>query len=601
MVRKQHAWVFCLKKKDMLLICAAGAFALLKLYLVNCQSMTALGHAQYDDRLFIDLARDIGSGDWLGSYNVRTLIKGVVYPVWVAVNSKLGVPLLFAAHCLYIGACFSLIFCYKKKFNNISLFILYLIILYNPMSFTDGVMTQAIRSNIYPALALMIVGSLSYLIFNRSRAVIQNVYMAILFGFLFPLFWFTREESLWMAPLLVMVFIYMFKNQPDGLLGYKRYLHGMLPTFIAMFVFTCVVFALTSTNNYFYGAPVTLEIKSHAFKKAYGALLRIKHDGSEDTTAIPVPKKLRQKIYQTSPAFRELEPFFKGSRGRSWADILYHCRHQLEKYYSPAELQQILADSLQVDNTGVWIKVWDDAREKKGEIFAPWFIWAFREAVFEAGYSTLPKAQDYYDRLSSEIYYACKEGKLECFPLRASLMPPWNDRYVFPLAKALATGIIRMATFKGFNPVPELSVGDQESMNLFRQITHEELWPVDSKISSLRSKDYRFKILAGLGVVYGKIVPGLALISILRYFFMVLKLKLSVVCDEIWGINTGLLFSILLLLLALSYIHITSFPALLVRYMAPLYPLMLLFIFLSLNVHVAAPRWGIFSGKRKGK
>jgi hypothetical protein len=422
--------------------------------------------------------------------------------------------------------------------------------------------------------------------------------LAILLGFLFSFFWFTREESLWIVPLLFMGLLFLCNNKSSCFLRFKQSIGSISLALITMSAFAFSVYALTCINNHCYGSPVTLEVKSSPFKKAYGALLRVKHDDFKDIIAIPVPREVREKIYKVSPAFRELKPFFKGSRGQFWTDILYHFRHKLEQNYSPAEMRDILADFLQEDNTGVWRKIWDDAREKKGEIYAPWFIWAFREGVFDAGYSTLPKAMEYYDRLGSEIYTACEQGKLDCFPLRSSLMPPWDGGYLPLLEKALSSGIIRLVSFWGFKSVPDFSVGDQESLDLFRWVTHEELMPVYSKGISFQSKDYRFKIMQGLGVVYGKAVPVFFVLSALCYFFRVIRLKLLIVKDEICTINTGLLFSILLLLLALSYIHITSFPALLVRYMAPLYPLMLLFVFLSLSVYISALGSYIFPGKK---
>jgi hypothetical protein len=54
--------------------------------------------------LFASLAASLATGNWLGPYNNRTLIKGVGYPLWIASNYLLGVPLLLAQNLLYVAS-----------------------------------------------------------------------------------------------------------------------------------------------------------------------------------------------------------------------------------------------------------------------------------------------------------------------------------------------------------------------------------------------------------------------------------------------------------------------------------------------------------------
>src|SRR5947209_317222 len=63
-----------------------------------------------DDGLFARQAqallnvRDLSSG-WLGAYDNLTLVKGPIYPLWIAVNKCLGMPLSLAEQLLYVAAC----------------------------------------------------------------------------------------------------------------------------------------------------------------------------------------------------------------------------------------------------------------------------------------------------------------------------------------------------------------------------------------------------------------------------------------------------------------------------------------------------------------
>src|SRR4051812_10950120 len=78
---------------------------LFKLWLVSAQTIVAVGSANHDDALFINLARALLGGGWLGSYNEFTLAKGPMYPLFIAGVFLIGVPLFTAQQMLYTAAC----------------------------------------------------------------------------------------------------------------------------------------------------------------------------------------------------------------------------------------------------------------------------------------------------------------------------------------------------------------------------------------------------------------------------------------------------------------------------------------------------------------
>ena len=76
----------------------------IKLWLMEGQTLCAVGWASHDDRLFLNLALSLLKSDWLGQYSRLTLVKGCFYPIWIAFTFVSGIPLLFcAAFALYIG------------------------------------------------------------------------------------------------------------------------------------------------------------------------------------------------------------------------------------------------------------------------------------------------------------------------------------------------------------------------------------------------------------------------------------------------------------------------------------------------------------------
>ena len=73
---------------------------LVRFWLVDSMDLIAT-RTPHDDYLFIKLAKNILSGQWLGPYDHYTLIKGPGFPLFLAVVHHLGLPLLFAQQLLY--------------------------------------------------------------------------------------------------------------------------------------------------------------------------------------------------------------------------------------------------------------------------------------------------------------------------------------------------------------------------------------------------------------------------------------------------------------------------------------------------------------------
>ncbi|MCK5719964.1 MAG: hypothetical protein KAH84_08490, partial [Thiomargarita sp.] len=173
-------------------------FSILKLWLVAAIPITAWGNFSLDDRLFIDLSHFLIQGDWLGVYDERTLAKGPMYPIWIAINFYLGLPLLFAQHLLYLFAGLMVVIALNKivKYPSILVF-LYALIIFSPHL---EVITRVMRAGIYPALTILILAGLIGLYTNRSNKLINLSLWAIFLGIVLTAFWLTREEGIWMMP-----------------------------------------------------------------------------------------------------------------------------------------------------------------------------------------------------------------------------------------------------------------------------------------------------------------------------------------------------------------------------------------------------------------
>ncbi len=402
------------------------SLVLFKLWLVNSQRLTALGGAVYDDRLFINIAKELLRGNWLGPYNNTVLAKGPFYPIWIAMVSASGIPLLLAQHILYAAACALFVIAVKPLLpDNWKMVFVFLVLLFNPMSYASGVMTQVIREGIYPALTIIVFACAAGLLVRIKGPFTTAAIWATGLGFSLSFLWLTREEGLWIVPGIVFIagaaVISVAKATPRD---WKR----ISLLFVPLLIMLLVVGSVAILNSIRYGVTAVTEMKSPEFLAAYGALLRVKHKDWKPT--VPVPEDVRERLYEVSPAFAELKPYLAGEPGKIWSNMLRETREACKRDPAMARKFDMY---LNMDASGIWKKVfYDDI----GDIHADLFVWAFREAVASAGHYTSGKTSlEYYSRLAAEVNTACAEGRLACGPERASLMPPWHREYDYPFLK----------------------------------------------------------------------------------------------------------------------------------------------------------------------
>jgi len=170
--------------------------------------------------------------------------------------------------------------------------------------------------------------------------------------------------------------------------------------------FALVVGSVAATNYRYYGVFVTNEFVSGAFRAAYGALSRIRHETPR--RFVVFPKDARDKAYAVSPAARELQPALDGQIGENW-------------------------------RTGGCALAHNEACP---EILAGWFVFAFRDAVAAAGhYSSGRAAFAYYRRLAREINAACDDGRLSCLAARRTLAPPFQWQFVPDTVRSAGTAM----------------------------------------------------------------------------------------------------------------------------------------------------------------
>ncbi|HUP62002.1 MAG TPA: hypothetical protein VNA69_16465 [Thermoanaerobaculia bacterium] len=394
-----------------------------KLWLTAARTLEAIGWAVYDDRWFTERARAILQGQWLGDYSHLTLIKGPAYPLWIAFVASLKIPLLFAQQLLYAIACLAVCLALAPALrSSMARAALFIVLLFNPMTFSDEIATRVTREGFYPALTLLVFAAVAAAVLRRKA---MQLRWASLCGITIAFFWLTREEGVWIVPLLALAIIAL------------RWKPRWLVMTAAMFA--AIYGAVVLGNGLRYGVFEAVEFKEKSFLRAYGSLTHVRQHPPR--ARIPVPKETRERVYAVSPAFAELRPFLEGQLGTNWA-------------------------SASMPQGG-------------GEIGGAWFMWAFREAVAEAGYYERGAAavREYYDRLAREIEAARLAGRLDARPARASMLPPLLPGQRREVLKTWARRLLRTPAFTEFAVTPRPSQGLETELRDFAQFTRSRIAP----------------------------------------------------------------------------------------------------------------------------
>jgi len=183
-------------------------FALLKLWLVSDLTVVAIGTAGHDDRLFLNLAVSLLRGEWLGPYNVLTLAKGPFYSMWIAAVFAAGFPLLIAQQVLYVLATLFFVIAIRPLFRKmLPLAVLYVIVLFNPMTYTWHCL-RVVREGIYPALSMFVLAGTIAIMLRLKEGRDRYLSISIATGILLSAFWLTREEGVWIVPSLLILLVW---------------------------------------------------------------------------------------------------------------------------------------------------------------------------------------------------------------------------------------------------------------------------------------------------------------------------------------------------------------------------------------------------------
>lgn len=417
------------KRLFFILLIIAGV----KLFLVSNMAVPANGALRHDDTLFVRLAMNILSGNWLGPYDENTLIKGAFYPLFIAVNFLLGLPLLLTQQLFFIFA--GLVFLHiVSQFtkSTIVLAAVFAFYLFLPL-LTEIKLTHVIRDNIYVSETVLLFSSMFGLILFR------NYKWAVFIGISLSILWFTREEGLWVVPSLAAAyFVILSQVRNSGGPAILKTLPILALPIVILMAFSMIIAHLNETH---YGLYEVNELKQKSFLRAYGALTRVKP--REWKPRAPFQFSTLEEISKNSPAFAPVGDRLKKLK----------------------PLWPLKAD--------------------QDEIPGQYFLWMLREAAAREGYhKSALSASQFYEHLAGEVNDLCSKKVLDCGPASESLAPPFRAEYIYSFPQTfyqLAAATVTIASLPVVSDT-ELSTGGEQWLNLFQTVTGNRLNPSEAQL-----------------------------------------------------------------------------------------------------------------------
>lgn len=543
----------------LILLIALSILTALRLWMLSAQTLY-VPNSGADDALFLQEATTIKTGywmghktgHWLGDYNQMRLVKGPGYPLFVAAASTLHVPILTAQHLFCMFAYWVLIFALRPVIRSIAaLVLIFAFLSFNPVNVGYG-SWFLLRDAIYPEQCILAAACL-FAVATRLRARYRVQWgWGISAGLALGWVYISREEGVWIAPVVALMLLYtaMVAWKLRQTIGKWNFL--AVPA-VPLAVMGVVVLSVCIMNWRHYRMFGVVEFKERNFTAAMGAASRV--TPSTWQPMVPVQREIWQKLYEVSPAFRELKPFLEGK------DELGNPQLNIGDY---------------------WAKISGDATanvknstQGTREIAGGWWIWAFRDAVAAAGHyrKDYRDTRAFYRRMADQINAAVDSGKLPGGPKRDSISPPFRREYLPLMWEQFPRLWFELVHMHRQIPYPELfySQCDNATLQRYADFLHETVIPNDPTVApdwpevTYAQRAYQSGIRAKPSLFlyyrYHKMGPYVFALAVIAFLLLLLIPRFRRSDVPLLIFIVGVFMAVVLRSALLLYLDVSSFPA----------------------------------------
>ena len=223
-------------KKNWKYILYVAIIVILKQVLVSHIPINALTLAGCDDQLMVKLAASMLQGDYLGTFNSLTFVKGISFPLFLAVNTALGISYTSAINIFYSLACIFFVYTLDKLMNKPWMkYVLITMLIFNPIMYSSEILQRVYRNSLIPSQALIIFASYIGMYINRKESNKKLLIYSLIGGLTLLFFWNTREDSIWILPfVIVWTIIYIINLFVIEKINIKKIIIFILPIIILM-------------------------------------------------------------------------------------------------------------------------------------------------------------------------------------------------------------------------------------------------------------------------------------------------------------------------------------------------------------------------------
>lgn len=397
--------------------------------------------AIYDDRLLFNYAYSLSKFQWLGSFSQLTLAKTLGYSLFVVAAHYVHIPLSLATLLYYIGSVIILIFSLKKIISNkYFLYILYIILIFCPISFGVGAFKVVYRNGVQISTMIMVIAS-TIGVFKSRGTKNKLIFWTVLDSIFITFFYLVKEDGIWLMPFaiggLIITFIYLFIENNKKI--NKKCLLLLIPILSLVIVLTGYKFI----NYKVYGEYTLTDRTGTNFHLVINDIMSVK---SSHTKYSWVTKDTIYKVVNNSKTLYK------------YKDIIY-------------------------DNM---YEGW--GMTKDGEIWADLFYWRLRHCISLTGlYDKGGKeVNDFYGKVHKELNKAFKDGRLKkdenSYHISSSL-PNYNKNEIEQMKKLYLPMLKKIYSYS--NALNDIglynSTGDYENIEFVRSFTRDKIYDGKNK------------------------------------------------------------------------------------------------------------------------
>lgn len=355
-------------KRAKIFFAAAFLLTLFRVFLAVKIPLFIQGNAAYDDFLMVRYAAYMVAGQWLGPFSHMVCVKGITFPLFLALNYLTGLPWSFTLILLNILSAAFIVRALKPWLgHSITAIGLYLFLIYSPVTLATQKSGVVYRDSIIAPVLLVVLGCAIGLYLRRDRRDRTLIPWAAGLGLSFALFWNIREDTIWLLPFVVVAVAVTA-------IGWWRQNRRLTRTEITILIlpfFCLLIFQLGqgAINYAAYGQFMVNDRTATLEADVMADLIRL--DDGGDNSTVWISKDGLALAYKASPTL--------------------------------AQARDGIAESL-----GAWGCA-DTARGLTGDIT----VWAIRDGVMRAGhYQNAAETEAFYAKIHSELKAAYASGQL---------------------------------------------------------------------------------------------------------------------------------------------------------------------------------------------